>query len=173
MSVRITPKVYSKRKSAPAEYGNPPANAVLVDRTTDYGNPFRIGKHGDRTMVLKLFADYASKRFADEPEWLDPLVGKDLICWCAPDDCHADILLRLAHHRNVQLTILEVVSDHWMTIPELTCQVAEKLGTAPNELRVLVAYYTGLFSCGRGIETKAVLCEGTEGNYYYLCRKHP
>ena len=29
------PRVYSKRKFTPAEYRNPPPDAVLVDRTTD------------------------------------------------------------------------------------------------------------------------------------------
>ena len=36
------PKVYSKRKSAPVEYRNPPPDAVLVDRTTDWGNPLSL-----------------------------------------------------------------------------------------------------------------------------------
>ena len=35
------PKVYNKRKNAPAEYRNPPPDAVLVDRTTDFGNPLK------------------------------------------------------------------------------------------------------------------------------------
>ena len=91
------PKIYNKRKSAPAEYRNPPSDAVLVDRSSDYGNPFVIGKHGDRMMCLKLFEAYARKRLAKEPNWLDTLKGKDLIYWCAPDDCHADVLLRLAN----------------------------------------------------------------------------
>lgn len=74
------PKVYSKRKSASAEYRNASADAVLVDRTTDYGNPFIIGQHGDRTLGLKKFEYYANKRLTEEPDWLGPLHGKDLIC---------------------------------------------------------------------------------------------
>lgn len=31
------PRVYSKRKSAPTEYHNPPPDTVLVDRTTATG----------------------------------------------------------------------------------------------------------------------------------------
>jgi hypothetical protein len=27
---------------------------------------------------------------------LHELKGKDLICWCAPERCHADVLLELA-----------------------------------------------------------------------------
>ena len=164
------PKVYTKRKSASAEYRNPPPDAVLVDRTTDWGNPFVIGKHGDRTMVLKMFSYYAHKRLADEPDWLDPLIGKDLICWCAPEDCHADVLLRLAHERHVQLTILEVASAEWMTIPEIENQVALKLGVDPNSLGNLVAYHTGHLIGEDKLGNKQVTVEGSEG-YYYMCRK--
>ena len=163
------PKVYTKRKSAPVEYRNPPPDAVLVDRTTDWGNPFIIGKHGDRTMVLKMFEYYAHKRLAREPDWLDPLIGKDLLCWCAPEDCHADVLIRMAHERHVQLTILEVVSDEWMTIPEITRQVAEKLGKEPNGLHDPVAYYTGYLIGEDKLENKRVTPEDSEG--YYMCRK--
>ena len=31
------------------------------------------------------------------PDWLEPLRGKDLVCWCAPEACHADVLLKLAN----------------------------------------------------------------------------
>ena len=28
---------------------------------------------------------------------LAPLRGKDLVCWCSPLPCHADVLLRMAN----------------------------------------------------------------------------
>lgn len=90
-------KVYSKRKNTPKAYRNPPRDAVLVDRTTDWGNPFKVGRDGNRTLVIKKFEYYARQRLADEPNWLDPLRGRDLICWCAPLPCHADVLLQLAN----------------------------------------------------------------------------
>lgn len=31
---------------------------------------------------------------------LSELKGKNLICWCAPLECHADILLRLANEED-------------------------------------------------------------------------
>jgi hypothetical protein len=75
-----------------------PANAVSVTRPGRWGNPFRIGQDGDRPQVLALFETYASDRLAKEPGWLAPLRGKDLACYCRPEDaCHADILLRLAN----------------------------------------------------------------------------
>ena len=32
-----------------------------------------------------------------EPDWLDSLRGKDLLCWCFPEACHGDVLLKLAN----------------------------------------------------------------------------
>jgi hypothetical protein len=80
-----------------------PANTVCVtrwrkDHPGRWGNPFAIGKHADRAQVLTLFETYAQDRLAQEPEWLEPLRGKDLACWCAEGAaCHANILLRLAN----------------------------------------------------------------------------
>lgn len=75
-----------------------PANAVCVTRPGRWSNPFVIGKDGDRAEVLRLFETYARDRLAQEPDWLTPLRGKDLACWCSPGEaCHADILLQLAN----------------------------------------------------------------------------
>ena len=70
--------------------------AVIVDRTSQWGNPFVIGKDGNRDEVCDRFEAYAKKRVAEDPEWIKPLVGKDLACHCAPKRCHAQTLLRLA-----------------------------------------------------------------------------
>lgn len=61
---------------------------VLIDRTTEYGNPFKIGKDGNRDQVIKKFADNC-------PDDLDlyPLVGKRLGCHCKPLDCHGDVYI--------------------------------------------------------------------------------
>lgn len=71
--------------------------AIRVDRTTPWGNPFYIGPDGDRDDVCDNFETYAEQRLKDEPNWLDPLVNKDLACWCAPLRCHAETLIRLAN----------------------------------------------------------------------------
>ena len=82
-----------------------PASAVCVTRPGRWGNPFVIGKDGDRAQVLARFADYARARLAEEPDWLAPLREKDLACWCPPGEaCHADILLRFANEAAPRLT---------------------------------------------------------------------
>lgn len=79
-----------------------PADVIRIDRRSKWGNPFAIGEpHPDdghvqtRTDVLERFRDYATSRLAEEPDWLEPLEGKRLACWCAPLPCHGDIILEL------------------------------------------------------------------------------
>lgn len=74
-----------------------PAGAVLVDRSSDWGNPFVMHGEADRDRVCDLFADYAQWRVARQPDWLEPLRGKDLACWCAPKRCHVETLRELAN----------------------------------------------------------------------------
>ena len=89
------PRVYSMRKSAE----KPPPDAVRCDRKTPYGNPFEIGRDGDRDTVL---AKHEAWFFASEQAELRDRVrrelrGRDLKCWCAPERCHCDVLLRFAN----------------------------------------------------------------------------
>lgn len=74
-----------------------PTTAIRVDRGSRWGNPFVVGVDGDRAEVCRLFEIYAQHRLTYQPTWLDPLKGKDLKCWCAPQQCHAETLERLAN----------------------------------------------------------------------------
>lgn len=86
----MIPKVYNKRDP------NVPRDAIYVGRPSIFGNPFIIGKHGTRSEVIEKYRLYLlSKKHLLEQ--LTILTGKDLVCWCAPQPCHADILLKLAN----------------------------------------------------------------------------
>ncbi|MGI4791995.1 MAG: DUF4326 domain-containing protein [Janthinobacterium lividum] len=71
--------------------------AVFVGRPGPFGNPFIMHSEGERDSVCDQFEVYATERLKAEPGWLDPLRGKDLVCFCAPKRCHGDILLKLAN----------------------------------------------------------------------------
>lgn len=100
--------IYNIRKVAQGSDPVPP-DAVYVGRAisrrrlkgSPWGNPFTVGKDGDLPEVLDLYRHYAEERLDSEPDWLEPLRGKDLVCWCqSPGDpvkqpCHAEILLEL------------------------------------------------------------------------------
>jgi hypothetical protein len=73
-----------------------PATDVIVHRPSRWGNPFVIGRDGNRAEVI---AKYRA-RLLKSPELiasLHELRGKHLVCWCSPQPCHADVLLRLAN----------------------------------------------------------------------------
>lgn len=74
-----------------------PPNTISVTRPGKWGNPFTANEHGIEA-ALENFRYYATEQIELDPEWLAPLRGKDLACWCkegAP--CHADTLLKLAN----------------------------------------------------------------------------
>lgn len=84
------PRVYHKNDP------NIPEDAVYVGRPTKWGNPYQIGKHGNRASVIRQFEEYLARNTTLNKD-LDELRGKDLVCWCAPAPCHADVLLRKAN----------------------------------------------------------------------------
>ena len=72
-----------------------PAGAIYIGRSSQWGNPFRIGQDGDRATVIAKYERW----LADQHHLLralDELRGHDLVCFCAPLACHDDLLLRLA-----------------------------------------------------------------------------
>ena len=89
------PRVYSRRKGAePA-----PEGAVYVGRPTMWGNPFVVGKDGSQGECVELYREWISSPAGQviatrARRWLR---DKDLVCWCAPKPCHADVLLEIAN----------------------------------------------------------------------------
>jgi hypothetical protein len=69
-----------------------PSNAVKVDRSTKWGNPWTFHNSGDVHPAIRFACETA-------PLWnVEELRGKDLACWCAIGaECHADVLLELAN----------------------------------------------------------------------------
>jgi len=80
------------------------ASGIYIGRPHPLGNPFRIGEDGTRDEVIRAYG-----------EWLDNELNRngmglvacnfralkmqyintgqlDLICWCAPEPCHGDII---------------------------------------------------------------------------------
>ena len=74
-------------------------DAVRIDRDTHWGNPFRIGRDGDRTEVVARYRRWLWQRIeAGEIDLGDlaALHGRSLACWCAPAACHGEVLARAA-----------------------------------------------------------------------------
>ena len=93
------PKVLNKRTNGV------PDGAVYVGRPTKWGNPFKtndpllpsgLTKEQKRQAVVDEYRRYILARPSLLADLLE-LKGKDLVCWCAPLPCHADVLLELAN----------------------------------------------------------------------------
>ena len=91
----MSPKVLNAREVG---MGNDPTQ-VYVGRPTKWGNPFKIGPDGGREVVIAMYREWIAGR-SDLLAQLPELAGKNLVCWCAPKACHADVLLELCSASN-------------------------------------------------------------------------
>ncbi len=85
-----------------------PLNAIYVGRPSKWGNPYKIGGKvlglkKDKTLSRKDCIVMYHEWLLMEPDGkellkdIGELRGKDLVCWCSPNECHADVLLELAN----------------------------------------------------------------------------
>lgn len=76
--------------------GNPD-DAVYCGRPSPWGNPYPVFRERDRDWSCSRYEAWLRAR----PELIErakrELRGKDLVCWCAPKRCHADLLLKIAN----------------------------------------------------------------------------
>ena len=74
---------------------------VKVDRSSVLGNPFIIGKDGDRDEVIRKYRVYLNNciRVVDE---LNRICSLDddikLGCWCVPEACHGDVIVSAVNY---------------------------------------------------------------------------
>ena len=75
-----------------------PQGSVYVGRPTYWGNPWQ-GRNmpGGRDAAVNAFEGFIEDDPQMQQRARQELRGKDLVCWCAPQRCHADVLLRYAN----------------------------------------------------------------------------
>lgn len=71
---------------------------VYIGRGSKWGNPFHIGKDGNRYTVCDKHNEWIKKQqyLLDD---LGELLGKTLGCFCRPDRCHGITLLDLLEEK--------------------------------------------------------------------------
>ena len=88
-----------------------PAGAVYVGRPSPYGNPYSHQSGtlarftvNSRDEAVDAFESALLRKFEHDPDakqrLQEALRGKDLVCWCAPQRCHADVLLKYANEED-------------------------------------------------------------------------
>jgi len=68
---------------------------VYIGRPSKWGNPFVVGRDGDRETVIQKYRAWIMEQDELLVD-LHELRGKRLGCWCAPQACHGDVLAELA-----------------------------------------------------------------------------
>ena len=89
-----------------------PPNTVYVGRPSGWGNPYHLQPWCPKDMhcefccltreeAVSKYQNWIDKEYPFAgmlAEWLEPLRGKNLACWCPLDKpCHAQVLLELAN----------------------------------------------------------------------------
>lgn len=67
---------------------------VYIGRPSKWGNPFEIGKDGNRNEVIERYKKYIINN-KELIMSLKELEGKRLGCFCSPLTCHGDVLVEL------------------------------------------------------------------------------
>jgi hypothetical protein len=64
---------------------------VFIGRPSYWGNPYRLSQY-DRATAIKLHENYIDNCI--DKNKFSELAGKMLVCFCAPSNCHGDVLAR-------------------------------------------------------------------------------
>jgi len=67
---------------------------ALIDRTTEWGNPYRVGRDGTRAEVIAKYRERLRQQ-TGLIRRLEALAGKRLGCHCKPLPCHGDEIVLL------------------------------------------------------------------------------
>jgi hypothetical protein len=73
-------------------------NERFPKENSKFCNPFKVGKDGTLDEVVEKFEKYIQEKIKSgeiKKEELIELHGKKLGCWCKPNKCHGDVLLKI------------------------------------------------------------------------------
>jgi hypothetical protein len=91
-----------------------PAATIKIDRTTKWGNPFKVGSSAAHPVTGKrVKIDTSATSIGLYKAWLRTAAGRkvvaaarrelkgcNLACWCKPGSpCHGEVLLKVANRR--------------------------------------------------------------------------
>jgi protein gp37 len=119
---------------------------VRIDRKGEWGNPYEVGRDGSRDEVIGSYEVHLAKK-PSLGQRLGELRGKVLGCWCYPERCHGDVLIRHAYGEPVPSIVEETPSgpapgddrsssgDRLDAVPaEIAEEIAEESGPARHRL---------------------------------------
>jgi len=98
---------------------------IYIGRGSCLGNPFVIGKDGDRNQVIEKYRVW----LPDQPELmktLDSLRDEILGCYCHPLPCHGDVLVQLVRQRDFIIDVANRL-EVW-TVESIRSEYRERYG---------------------------------------------
>ena len=84
---KVTTKVVDLRKES---------YSVYIGRGSIFGNPYKIGRDGNREEVVQKYKEMFLKKIEKDPMFRDAVLklnGKTLGCFCSPLKCHGDVII--------------------------------------------------------------------------------
>lgn len=72
---------------------------TLIDRSTKFGNPYRIKQDGGdytRHESVEKYREWFYNKIENDPDFkqaVEDLEGETLGCWCTPKACHGDVIV--------------------------------------------------------------------------------
>lgn len=86
-------QVVNKRTHKPTDHD------IYISRPSPLGNPYIIGQHGTREEVIELYRHWLYKQLVSgNKAVIDALLAindeSNLVCWCHPQPCHGDVIVR-------------------------------------------------------------------------------
>ena len=79
-----------------------PQNSIYIGRGSPWGNPFIIGKDGNRDEVCDKFEKEVLPTLD-----VESLRGYNLVCFCKPKRCHGDSILNKLYGAKTVDTFME------------------------------------------------------------------
>lgn len=108
-------------------------------RDSPFANPYRIGVDGiTRETCLIKYEEYIRAKIVLGYVDIDTLRDKVLGCWCKPDRCHGDILLKIMGETSTTPSLLTVSSmaivgdRRYTNYANFTAVVDDHLSLSPN-----------------------------------------
>jgi len=86
--------------------GDYPPEAIYIGRPSKWGNPF---SHLPGTAEQVSTREEAISKYEEwllsQPELVEEakreLAGRDLVCWCAPQRCHGEVLMKIVNEETL------------------------------------------------------------------------
>lgn len=65
------------------------------EKDSFWANPYKIDKDGNIDEIIEKYRIHILKKLEEHPSKIEELRNKNLGCWCKPNKCHGDVLMKI------------------------------------------------------------------------------